>query len=95
MSTRMIAHGTPARKATPQGRFVAPHTDEQRKEFEQGKRAYRNGLSRYACSSDDMVAGWDFCQQHGERHGWMRGEDARGAQAYWLAMMQEASEAVN
>ena len=73
------------------GQFVAPPTDEQRAEFEQGKRAYRNGWSKYACSSDDMVAGWEFCQKHGERHGWQRSQDARGADAYYREMMAQAS----
>jgi len=77
--------------AVKHGRYVTPPTDEQRREFEQGKRAYRNGWSKYACSSDDMVSGWEFCQEHGERHGWMRNPDARGADAYGRAMMMQAS----
>ena len=88
MSSNIVMHPEQPVKTK---RFVAPHTDEQRAEFEQGKRAYRNGWSKYACSSDDMVAGWEFCQNHGERHGWMRNPDARGADAYWRGMMAEAS----
>ncbi len=88
MSTNIVMHPEQPVKTK---RFVAPPTDEQRAEYEQGKRAYRHGWSKYACSSDDMVSGWEFCQNHGERHGWMRNPDARGADAYGRAMMAQAS----
>ena len=91
MSTNSL-HPHP--EAVKKGRYVAPPTDEQRREFEQGKRAYRNGWSKYACSSDDMVAGWEFCKEHGERHGWMRSRSASGADAYYREMMAQASQEV-
>ena len=67
-------------------RFVAP-----RSEFDQGKHNYRHGLDLATCATDDMADGWLFCQEHGERHGWMRCPDARGADAYGRAMMAQAS----
>jgi hypothetical protein len=37
------------------------------------------------------LTGWLFCQEHGERFGWMRSPDARGADAYYRVMMAQAS----
>jgi len=68
-------------------RFVAP-----RSEFDQGKHNYRHGLDLATCATDDMADGWLSCQDAGERFGWLRSPDARGADAYWLAMMQQASD---
>ena len=70
-------------------RFVAP-----RSEFDQGKHNYRHGLDLATCATDDMTEGWLSCEANGERFGWMRSADARGADAYWLAMMQQASTEV-
>ena len=68
-------------------RFVAP-----RSEFDQGKHNYRHGLDLATCATDDMADGWLFCQEHGERFGWMRSPDARGADAYYRVMMAQASD---
>ena len=70
-------------------RFVAP-----RSEFDQGKHNYRHGLDLATCATSEMTEGWLFCEEHGERFGWQRSPDARGADAYWLAMMQQASTEV-
>jgi hypothetical protein len=82
MSNLMLTHPRPVVNAT---RFVA------KSEFEQGKHNYRHGLPLKSCSTDEMADGWLFCQEHGERHGWMRSTDARGADAYGRAMMAQAS----
>lgn len=67
-------------------RFVAP-----RSEFDQGKHNYRHGLDLATCATDDMADGWLSCQEAGERFGWMRSPDARGADAYYRSMMMQAS----
>ena len=85
MSNLMVSAPRPVVNAT---RFVA------KSEFEQGKHNYRHGLPLKSCGTDEMADGWLFCQEHGERHGWMRNPDARGADAYGRAMMQQASTEV-
>lgn len=75
----------PERPTVNPARFVA------KSEFEQGKHNYRHGLPLKSCGTDEMADGWLFCQEHGERHGWMRCPDARGADAYGRAMMAQAS----
>ena len=47
-------------------------------EFEQGRLAYRTGKRRSVCVSDEMRDGWDVAA-------------GKGADAYWLGMMQEAN----
>ena len=85
MSNLMITAPRPTVNPT---RFVA------KSEFEQGKHNYRHGLPLKSCGTDEMADGWLFCQEHGERHGWMRCPDARGADAYGRAMMAQASTEV-
>ena len=83
MSNLMVSAPRPVVNAT---RFVA------KSEFDQGKHNYRHGLDLATCATDDMADGWLFCQEHGERFGWMRDPDARGADAYWRCMMAQASD---
>ena len=68
-------------------RFVAPRSD-----YDQGKHNYRHGLDLDSCVTDDMADGWLFCEANGERFGWMRSPDARGADAYYRVMMAQASD---
>ena len=68
-------------------RFVAP-----RSEFDQGKHNYRHGLDLATCATDDMADGWLSCQEAGERFGWQSSPAAKGEDAYWRAMMQQASD---
>jgi len=67
-------------------RFVAP-----RSEFDQGKHNYRHGLDLATCATDDMADGWLFCETNGERFGWQCSPAAKGADAYYRAMMAQAS----
>ena len=68
-------------------RFVAP-----RSEFDQGKHNYRHGLDLSTCATSEMTEGWLFCEEHGERFGWQRSPAANGADAYYRAMMAQASD---
>jgi hypothetical protein len=68
-------------------RFVAP-----RSEFDQGKHNYRHGLDLATCATDDMTEGWLSCEANGERFGWQSSPAAQGEDAYWRAMMQQASD---
>jgi hypothetical protein len=70
-------------------RFVAP-----RSEFDQGKHNYRHGLDLSTCATSEMTEGWLFCEANGERFGWQASPAARGEDAYWRAMMQQASTEV-
>jgi hypothetical protein len=82
MSNLMVSAPRPVVNAT---RFVA------KSEFEQGKHNYRHGLPLKSCSTDEMADGWLFCQEHGEKFGWMDWREASGADAYYREMMQQAS----
>lgn len=84
MNALMVAPVQPKVNAK---RFVAP-----RSEFDQGKHNYRHGLDLASCATSDMTDGWLSCEEAGERFGWMRSPDARGADLYGLAMMRQASD---
>ena len=75
MSNTMLHPHTNAVKA---GRFV-PATVDGQAEFERqiGRNLYRRGKPVEACVTDDMTAGY-------------LAEEAKGADAYWRAMMAEA-----
>lgn len=68
-------------------RFVAP-----RSEFDQGKYNYRHGIDLAGCATDEMTEGWLFCETNGERFGWQCSPAAKGADAYYRAMMAQASD---
>ena len=84
MTTPTLAPAAPKVNAK---RFVAP-----RSEFDQGKHNYRHGIDLAGCATDEMTEGWLFCQEHGERFGWQASPAAKGEDAYWRAMMQQASD---
>lgn len=84
MNTSMVS---PAAPRVNHKRFVAP-----RSEFDQGKYNYRHGIDLAGCATDDMADGWLFCEANGERFGWQASPAAKGEDAYWRAMMQQASD---
>ena len=84
MNASMVA---PVQSKVNAKRFVAP-----RSEFDQGKYNYRHGIDLAGCATDDMADGWLFCEANGERFGWQSSPAAKGEDAYWRAMMQQASD---
>ena len=86
MNAPMVA---PVRTPVNLKRFVAP-----RSEFDQGKYNYRHGIGLAGCATDEMTEGWLFCEANGERFGWQSSPAAKGADAYYRAMMQQASTEV-
>jgi hypothetical protein len=88
MSSNIITQYEREVNVFPRGRFVA------KSEFEQGKYNYRHGLAAETCVSDEQRDGWQFCKDHGEKFGWMRNPNARGADMFGRAMMAQASSEV-
>ncbi len=84
MTTPILAPSQPKVNAK---LFVAP-----RSEFDQGKYNYRHGIDLAGCATDEMTEGWLFCEANGERFGWQCSPAAKGADNYWQAMMQQASD---
>ena len=89
MSATSIA---PHPHAVKHQRFVAA-TPEGQAELERqvGRNLYRRGRMIDACTTDEMADGWLSCESAGERFGWQRSKEARGADAYGRAMMAHAS----
>ena len=86
MNASMVA---PVQSKVNTKRFVAP-----RSEFDQGKYNYRHGIGLDGCATDDMADGWLFCETNGELFGWQASPAAKGADAYYRAMMAQASAEV-